>query len=507
MRLTYMARSVALVSLTGAAAAAAAAPLSAQPGGVSATCSIDTNQPKELAVMQLTFQQAKAAQNPEQRKKLLAGMIKELDTKPERYAKNQGGYQYTLSEVLKLWAMEPGLPAAPVRGTLGFVTNPTGTIDLVDAMDAAYKAVLVAAPACENEIKAQRQNEVWLAQTQAALNASNSNQLDSADFYAKRSLKLADNAYPHYVLANVANGRGDKKAAVMHWQHVVQRAGSDTNYRDLKNSSMYYIAMTQFELASGQQGAEQQTTARDAAVSFKAMLAENPENPDAANIMSNWADALTMAKDTAALPQTYAAVLAAPDKATDITATMGGVIATRLNRSDDALRLFEIAVQRNPNARDALRNLAATYYGKDRFKEMFDPSRKLVAIDPNNFDGWMMFAYAAQGLGKAAKVPAEKKAWTDSLVKYQTYAESLPVKADVAGFTRGSKNASLILALEQVAAAGGTYTVTVEFLDAAGNVVAAGSESSGALKKGEKKEVTVKADGANITSYRYKPLK
>ena len=503
MRSTFLAGTAALLTSSGVLAA----PLIAQPGGVAPTCSIDTNQPKELAMMSLQFQQAKGAPTPELRKKLLMAMTKELDTKPERYAKNVAGYQYTLSEVLKQWAMEPGLPAAPTRGSLGFVTNPAETVDLVDAMDAAYKAILVATPSCENEIKAQRQNEVWLAQTQAALTASNNNQLDSAEYYAKRSLKLADNAYPHYVLANVANGRGDKKAAVMHWKHVVQRAGTDTNYRDLKNGSMYYIAMTQFEMASAAQGAEQQTMAREAAGALKELLAVNPENPEAANLMGSWADALTMAKDTGAIAETYAAIIAAPDKATDITATMGGVIATRANKADDALKLFEIAVQRNPNARDALRNLAATYYAKDKFKEMFEPSRKLVAIDPNNYDGWMMFAYAAQGLGRGAKLPAEKKAWTDSLVKYQTYADKMPVKVDVTGFTRGAKSASLTLSLELVAATGGPYDVTAEFLDGAGNVVVSGTESSGALKKGERKEVTIKADGANIVGYRYKPLK
>jgi hypothetical protein len=118
----------------------------------------------------------------------------------------------------------------------------------------------------------------------------------------------------------------------------------------------------------------------------------------------------------------------------------------------------------------------------------------------------MMFAYAAQGIGKAAKLPAEKKAWTDTLVKYNTIAESLPVKVDVAGFTRGGQNASLVLSLEQVAATG-NYSVTAEFLDADGNVVASATESTGPLKKGEKKEITLKADGEKIYGYRYKPIK
>lgn len=505
MRLTFMASAVAAVSLTGVGLVPATA--AAQPGGVTAACSIDPNTPKELAVMSLTFQRAKSAQNPEERKKILMGVMKELDTKPERFAKNLAGFNYTLSQALVMWAMEPGIGHAPARSVLGFVSNPAEPYDIVDGLDAAFKGIVAAAPACADDVKAMRQNEVWLANTQAALSASNGGNLDSAEFYAKRSMKLSgESPYPHYVLANTANARGDKKTAILHWGHVVQRAGTDTSYRDLRNSSMYYTAMSQLELASGAQGADQVAMAKEAAGSFKALLEVNPDSPDAANLYNGWADALTMAKDTASIPQVYAGLLAAPDKATDISLTMAGVIATRSNKADDALKLFEAAVQKNPNNRDGLRNLAATYYGKDKFQEMFAPSRKLVDIDPNNYDGWMMFAYAAQGLGKAAKLPAEKKAWTDTLVKYNTIAEALPVKVDVAGFSRGSQNATLTLSLEQIATTG-TYSVTAEFLDAAGNVVASATESTGALKKGERKEIVLKADGDKIYGYRYKPIK
>jgi hypothetical protein len=141
---------------------------------------------------------------------------------------------------------------------------------------------------------------------------------------------------------------------------------------------------------------------------------------------------------------------------------------------------------------------------------MFAPSRKLVELDPNNFDGWMMFAYASQGLAKAAqtaKKPIEVKAWTDSLVKYQTFAEALPVKVDVTSFDRRKDMATLVLALEQVAAKDGQYSVTAEFLDAAGAVVATATEAAGPIKKGETKSVTIKGTGAGIMSYRYKALK
>jgi tetratricopeptide (TPR) repeat protein len=502
MRLTFMAGAVAAASLTSVLPATAVA----QPGGVSESCNIDVNQPKELALLSLSYQQAKAAQNPDQRKKLLTSMLKDLDTKPERFAKNVPGYQYMLSEVLKMWALEPGVPNAPVRSTLGFVSNPGETVDLLTAVDASYKAIVAASPACEADIKAQRQNELWLAQTQAALSASNAGNLDSAEYYAKRSMLMSDGPYAHYVLGNVANLRNDKKGAMMHWKHVIDRAGTDTVYRDLKNGSMYYLALTQLEQAGAAQGDEQVSMAKEAAKSFKELIAAAPDSPDAPNHLNNWAEALTLAKDTASMSQVYADMLANPDQQSDIALAVGGVVATRANKADDALKLFEASVKKNPNSRDALRNLAASYYGKDRFKDMWEPSQKLTALDPNNYDGWMMFAYASQGLSKAGKTPAEKKAWADSLVKYQTYAEALPVKVEVAGFSRGADQATLTLALEQVAPTG-SYTVTAEFLDETGNVVTTATAETGALKKDERKTIELKATGQKIYAYRYKPIK
>ncbi|HEY0931015.1 MAG TPA: hypothetical protein VGE27_13915 [Gemmatimonas sp.] len=501
MRSTFLAGVAAVVSLLPALA-------TAQPGGVTTACSIDPNNPKELAMQSLAFNRAKAAQTPEDRKKVLMGVMKELDTKPERFAKNPAGYNYILSQALVMWATEPGMGDTPTRAQLGFVSNPQEKYDVVAQLDASYKAIEAAVPACKEDVAGMRQNEAWLALTRAALDASNGGKLDSAEYYAKRSMLVSNESpYPHYVLANVANSKGDKKTAITHWKHVVERAGTDTSYRDLRNGSLYYSAMAQYELAVSQNGAEQVATAKEAAGTFKELLTVYPESPDGANLMQGWADALTLAKDSVNLPQVYADLLANPDKGNDITLTMGGVIATRANKIDDALKLFEASVKKNPSGRDALRNLSATYYGKDMFDKMFEPAKQLVAVDPNNYDGWMMFAYAAQGMTKNAKTPAEKKAWTDSLVKYQTIAEALPVKVDVAGFTRGAQNASLTLSLEQVADAGGNYSVTAEFLDATGKVVATGTESSGAIKKGERKEVTIKAEGAGIYGYRYKPLK
>ena len=502
--------------------------LTAQPGGVSAACALDANTPKELAVLELQVQRARAATSPTDRQGALRTIIKELDTKPERFAKNPAGFQLRMAQALTLWAAEPGVGYTPTRATLGFVTDPTSTIDLVDALDASYKAIVTALPACDSDVKALRQNDVWLAVTRRALDASNAGELDSAEIYSKRSLKLsAQNPYPHYVLANVANQKKDRAAAIGHWKQVIAEAGTDTSYRELKNNSLYLMSVNQLEAAEAASGAEQQSIAKEAAASFKQLLEVMPDSPDAPNIMTSWADALKLAGDSASIPTVYADLIANPTAHSDVALSMAAVIATRINRTEDAIKLNEAAIAKNPNARDALRNLAATYFGKDDFQKMFEPSRKLVAIDPNNFDGWMMFAYAYQGLAKGVKMPeikkgaaptaaeraamekanVERRALNDSTVKYMTYAEALPVKVDVASFQRGDKEVTLNLAFEQQAASDGSYEVTVEFLDAAGTVVGTAKNSVGPIKKGESKTVAFKATAEKVAGYRYNALK
>ena len=504
------------------------ATLTAQPGGVASACALDANSPKELAVMELQVQRARSAQTPADRQSALKSIMKELDTKPERFAKNPAGFNLRMAQALTLWALEPDIGYAPTRASLGLITNPTATMDLVEALDAAYKGIVTAIPACDTEVKGLRQNEVWLAFTRKALDASNSGQLDSAEIFSKKSLMLSSQSpYPHYVLANVANQKKDRAAAMGHWKQVIAEAGNDTSYRDLKNNSLYLLSINQLEAAEAATGAAQQSMAKDAAVSFKQLLAVNPDSPDAPSIMTSWADALKLAGDSASIPSVYADMLAKPAGYSDLSLSMAAVIATRINKTDDAIALNEAAIARNPFARDALRNLAATYYGKDEFKKMFEPSKKLVAIDPNNFDGWMMFAYASQGISKAVKIPevkkgtvptaeqrkaielasAERKAWNDSTVKYMTYAEALPVKVDVASFQRGAKDVTLTLSFEQQGATDGTYNVTVEFLNAAGTVVGSAKNTVGPLKKGETKSAAFKATAENVAAYRYNALK
>jgi tetratricopeptide (TPR) repeat protein len=526
MRLSFSRGTVA----AGLVASLSAVPavLVAQPGGVSAACSVDPNSPKDLALLELPYQKAKSAPSAEARQSALKSMIKELDTKPERFAKNPAGYNYRLAQVYTMWAAEPGIGYSPNRAAIGFLTDPSSNIDLVKALDDSFKAIVAAIPACETQIAGDRRSEVWLGLTNKAIQASGSGQLDSAEYFAKRSLMLvAESPYPYHVLATVANAKKDRATAITNWKRVVKEAESDTLARPFLENSLQMLGVTQLDMAEAASGAERVTLARESAANFKRLLSSSPDTPEVQGIMMSISDAMRLSGDSANIPSIYADMLAKPAGYSDGALTMGGVIAVRVNKTDDAVALFEAALKKNPQSRDALRNVVEVYFSKDQYQKMFTPLRGLVGIEPNNYDAWMRFAYAWQGFAKAVKMPevkkgavptpaerklmeaaaTERKTFNDSTNAYMAIAEALPVKVDITSFTRGAKDVTLQMQFEQQGAADGTYSVTVEFLDAKGAVVGTATSSVGPLKKGQPKTVNFKAAATNVAGYRYKAIK
>ncbi|MEP6779116.1 MAG: hypothetical protein ABJC26_04445, partial [Gemmatimonadaceae bacterium] len=364
-----------------------------------------------------------------------------------------------------------------------------------------------ASPSCKADVAQTRSNEAWLAITKRAFDASSAGEADSAVYYANRSMILSkDNPFPHHILATVAQQKKDMPTAVSEWKQVVQLSGTDTSYKDIKQSSQFYLGLTELQEAAKKSGEEQKTQARVAAGYLREFLNGNASGADAPNVMGNLSQALQLAGDTAQLKSIYSDLIANPGKYSEPILMMGGVIATQGNDMEGALKLFQASVKANPNSRDGLRNVAATQYGLNQFEQMFAPLHALIKIDPNNFDAAMMFAYASQGLGKAAKDQNIKKMWTDSLIKYQGSADSLNAKVEVTGFTRGLTSTDVTLVVEQVAPTAGSYSIKMDFMNAQGEVITSDTQSTEKLAKGEKKTVKFKGNAPGIVSFKYNKI-
>ncbi len=478
----------------------------AQPGGVSPSCEIEFNSPKELFVANVAFQEAAGKEGAE-RAAALKKTMGELTNRPERFQdRNATGYHMLLAQTLSLWIADENTPVNTTNSAIGS-RAPDGPIDLVEATNAAFGAVIAADASCASNVALMRQSEGWLAVTRKALDFAGSNP-DSAELYAKYSLALLpnDNPYPFQVLGIASQRKGDLATAVTNWEKAIEASGTDSAYADVRQNSLYYVGLYTLSMARELSGDEQTAKLNSAVAAMNKYISEFGSSPEAPTVMQGLGEAYLTMGDSAKVAGVYAPMLASPSSYEDYPLTMGGVLATQVNRTEDAATLFEAAIAKNPNQRDALRNLAATYYTAEQFDKMDKPLDALVAIDPNNYDAWSMYAFGAQGRMQKATVPAEKKKWTDSLIAYAAKADSLPVKVIVDEFQRLPESVVFAARVEGNSATPKANTFSVEFLDASGNVVTTATEELAPIPQGETKQVRLEAQGTGIVAYRYKPL-
>ncbi|HEY5085903.1 MAG TPA: FxLYD domain-containing protein, partial [Gemmatimonadaceae bacterium] len=213
-------------------------------------------------------------------------------------------------------------------------------------------------------------------------------------------------------------------------------------------------------------------------------------------------------KDTAEYTRIYAPVLANPAKYGDQAVLNAGVIATQAGRVPDAVTLFSAVVDRNPYQRDALKNLAASYIGNKQSAKVVPIVDRLVALDPNNSSNWELYAYAYSGLLKNTKDPKLTKAYTDSLVKYDTTSKKLTPNVEVREFSISSADRSVTLGgtIENLGTTPKSYTMQVEFVDKTGTVVGTQSVSVGPIAPKATAPFKATVQATNVVGYRYKRI-
>lgn len=504
MRQTVLANTAGLL---GGLLALSSAPAVLQAQTAPSKCEVNQDKPKELALAYFNFTRLSGQPVGPTRDPLIKSILKDLMDKPEKFVSNPGGYNYILSQLFTMAATQDGGLTPTTRGAMGLTTRPNEPMDVLAELDSAYKRWEAAAPSCAEDIAASRSSEAWLAVTNKAFSFVDNGPADSAVYFAKRSIMLSPvNPFAHHILATVAASKKDMGAAVPEWKEVVKLSGADSSYKDIKLSALFYLGSTKLQEAAKASGDAQKTEAMAAASYFKEYLDVNPTSPDAPAVMNNWAQALDLAGDKAGQKAIYADLLANPAKYPEATLATAGVVAAKIEDYPASAQLFKSIVDVSPYSRDGLYNYASTLYSQDHFADAMPPLRKLFEIDPNNYDGLMMMAYAAQGMEKSVAATA-KKQWTDTLIAYSTMAEKLPARVAVTGFTRSADGAEVTLSVEQAAEGQGNYTLALDFLDKAGNVVTSNSEAVGPIAKGDKKVVIIKGTGKDIAAFRYKALK
>ena len=414
---------------------------------------------------------------------------------------------YLRGEAYIIYLMQPNTPAVMQRSALGYTTNPTGTVDLFAAADSAFTIVETASPECAPVIAQWRQQKPWLNTLNAAINALNNNQLDSAEVLAKRSLLLDRKApYAYSVLGSIAKSRQNWTAANDYWQQALKAAGSDTSYADVRTKTIYEIASAASDRADAATGAAKRTAAKEAEKAWQDYIAASNNDLLLADAIDQASHAYYAAGDSTSLPSLYAPILASPSKYGELSLVHAGVIATRSGHTADAAKLFEAALAQNPYSRDAVNNLAATYIQNKEYSKAFPLIDKLVAMDPSNPDNPLLYAFAYQGLYKGTKDKKLQKIYTDSLVYFNNKSENAPVKVAVTEFSRRADGTVLAGEIENRSTTAKTYTFSVDLLDKSGNVIGSETASVGPVAPKSKGTFRINSTKGGVYGYRYKPL-
>jgi len=414
---------------------------------------------------------------------------------------------YLRGEAYIIYLMQPNAQAVVPRSALGLTTNPTGTIDLYAGADSAFNIVETASPECATVISQWRQQKPWLNTLNAAINALNQNQLDSAELLAKRSLLLDRKApYAYSVLGSIAKNKQNWGAANEYWQQALKAAGTDTTYADVRTKTMYEIASAATDRTDAANGAAKRTAAKQAEKAWQDYIAAANNDLLLADAIDQASHAYYAAGDSVSLPTLYGPLLTNPSKYGELSLVHAGVIATRSGHVKDAETLFEAALAQNPYSRDAVNNLAATYIQNNEFSKAFPLIDKLMAMDPNNPDNPLLYAFAYQGLYKGTKDKKLQKIYTDSLVYFNNKSENAPVKVSVTEFTRRADGTIVAGRIENRGTTAKTYNLSIDLVDKSGNVVGTETTSVGPVAPKSSGTFRITSTKGGVFGYRYKPV-
>ncbi|HEX6057939.1 MAG TPA: FxLYD domain-containing protein [Gemmatimonadaceae bacterium] len=487
---------IAKAAIVGAAMLAASAPSA---GAQEATCTVDV-QRGDLGKANKALAVAQIATKPADKKKNLSEAVRTLSRMKDKSAPE---WNFLLGQALGGLADLPETPAVATRGSLGFTDAQDVTVDVLAAADSAFTAFETARPECKSEVVGYRQRP-WVNLVNAAIQHVNADQNDSAAHYARRSLVIyRESPYAYNVLAAVAQRAGDKAQTEANLRRTIETAGEDTTFADIKKGAMLALAGLTAESASSLEGDAAKAKYTEAAGLFRQYLAMEPKDPAAT---AGLGEALLLAGDSAAYDAHYKGVAADAANYSDVQLFRACTEAVRAERNDVATALCEAGVAKNPYYRDGLYVLATAYYSADAADKMMPVAQRLVAVDPSNPDSYQLLAGAFQLKQKVEKDAKAKRALTDSVVAYMQKAEALPGRVSFTRFAMDGAKRTLVGSVQNSGKAQKSFTVKIEFLDKAGNVVATQEATVGPVKPQESAEFTVTAENDAIIAYRYAPL-
>jgi tetratricopeptide (TPR) repeat protein len=494
------------LAATIAGALPALAQTTAAPAAPSApVCEIEQGKPQAVARATLSLTRANQLAKGGDPTKDLKDIVATLNA-PTLKNENPVGRAFLLASAYVLLLEQPGIQPVGPRSAVGLTTDPAGTIDLYAAADSAITIVENSSANCAVYMAPFRQQKAWLNVTNAAISALNANKLDSAEIYARRSLTLEKKSpYPYTVLASIAKQKKDFAKMTEYSKQVVATAGTDTAYADVKERAQFELASVLTDRVRSASAAEKKTLAKEAIAAWDPLIVSQ-DNVQGTIALRSLQELYVIAGDSVRMNQIYAGMLTSPDKYGEGALLQAGVIASQFKKPDDAARLFEAVIKKNPYSRDALNNIAASLLQAGENDKAGPYIDKLVAMDPSNPDNYMLYAFQYAGKLKKKVDAKTQKTYNDSLVYWNTKSEKLPVKVTFTEFSRNVEGTTLAGEIENRSTTPKTYTMSVDFLAMDGSVLFTETQTVGPVAPKAKVEFKLHNAKQGVAGYRYKPL-
>lgn len=403
----------------------------AQGGGAPKECEVNESRPTQIGKATIAVQVATSAQAPEAVTRQLTSAVKLLTVSGERMD-NQPGRNLVLGKALVLWSMQPNVELVTKRGPLGYTTNPDSTIDLVAAIDSAFKVVETSNPECISETARWRGQKAWITLVNTAIERLNASDvpddsakwdqsvqrcrlpngqfakcgsLDSAEVLAQKAIVLNPfGPYGYVVLANVMQKRSKATEAFALYRQSIEVASRDTAYADIGRQSLLYLgnlAADSAELAAD--SAAKRPYVEVARSAFEQILKDKEAGDLVSSARVGVCRIAIAIGDTASLRQTYQEPLAAPAGFSYGDLMNAGVCMARAEMIPEATILFQAAYEKNPYHRDALSNLAIMLLRADLHERSLPLADRLVSVEPNNPENIQLLVLSYAGLAKRTR--------------------------------------------------------------------------------------------------------
>ena len=474
-----------------------------------ADCPVNVSSPIGLGKAGLTIARVAAmGESPDAPKALREAMKFLLDEK--QVAMNPVGAGFLKAQLYVLWLHQPGIGSTVTNELLGAKGVKTDKVDLLSASDSLLRAVEALAPSCTGETMQWRASKPWTERINKAYTFLGADAVDSAEFYAKQSAQLNPTSpFVHNMFAQIANKHGDMPTMLTHLRLAIAEAAKDTSLVDTKKQMQFQLAQTAQGYAMTGGASQKAALNAEALGLFTTLLSQARGTADGAYAFSAASEIISLNQDSTGARDLLAPLVADAAAYTDLTLILAADVARAFSRNSDAITLYVGALAKNPNLRDANYFLAYLYYEAKQADKMLPLTDRLMAIDPSNGDNYLMRAYAYNLMAGAERDPRKKAELQKLQDEFQAKETALASqhKLTISRFERRKEGAVLEGSIENLSKVVRPYSLKMEFLDTAGNVLETLTQEIAAVKPGESGTFAFTATKPGTVAYRYEALK